>query len=172
MNDLTLFPADIAELSVGQLAALPPEQKLEVDQNLDAALDWLKQARAKFDQALEQCYGEQARAALRESGRDFGTVHLNDGPVHVKFEQPKRVSWDEKALWPKSPRASRPPGSGSRTTSTSSSRCPSRATPTGRPRCSSSSPRRAPSSPASPRSGCRWPRRTEAMTTRAMKQHP
>ena len=98
MNDLTLFPADIAELSVGQLAALPPEQKLEVDRNLDAALDWLKQARAKFDHALEQAYGEQARAALRESGRDFGTVHLNDGPVHVKFEQPKRVSWDEKHL--------------------------------------------------------------------------
>ena len=98
MNDLTLFPADIAELSVRQLAALRPEQKLEVDQNLDKAIARLKKARVKFDQALDQCYGEQARAALRESGRDFGTTHLEDGPVHVKFEQPKRVSWDEQAL--------------------------------------------------------------------------
>jgi hypothetical protein len=98
MNEITLFPADLAELSVGQLAALPPEQKLEVDRNLDAAMDWLKKARAKFDQALEQCYGEQARAALRDSGRDFGTAHVDDGPVHVKFEQPNRIAWDEKQL--------------------------------------------------------------------------
>jgi hypothetical protein len=98
MNDLTVFPADLAELSVSQLAALPPEQKLEVDRNLDAAMDWLKKARAKFDQALDACYGDQARAALRESGRDFGTAHLDDGTLHVKFELPKRATWDEKKL--------------------------------------------------------------------------
>ena len=27
MNDITIFPADIAEMSVSQLAALPPAQK-------------------------------------------------------------------------------------------------------------------------------------------------
>ena len=35
MSDLTIFPADIAEMSVSQLAALLPEQKREVDKNLD-----------------------------------------------------------------------------------------------------------------------------------------
>lgn len=83
MSDLTLFPADIAEMSVNQLAALPPAQKHEIDQNLDAAIAWLKKARTKFDLALEQCYSEQARAALRESGRDFGTAHISDGPLHI-----------------------------------------------------------------------------------------
>jgi hypothetical protein len=58
MSDLTIFPADIAEMSVSQLAALPPEQKREIDKNLDAAIDWLKKARTKFDAALDQCYGE------------------------------------------------------------------------------------------------------------------
>jgi hypothetical protein len=91
MNDLTIFPVDIAEMSVSQLAALPPEQKCEVDKNLDAAIDWLKKARTK-------CYGEQARAALRESGRDFGTAHVSDGPLHIKFELPKKVSWNQKQL--------------------------------------------------------------------------
>ncbi len=95
MNDLTIFPADIAEMSVSQLAALPPEQKREVDKNLDAAIDWLKKARTKFDAALDQCYGEQARAALRESGRDFGTAHISDGPLRIKFELPKKTSWDQ-----------------------------------------------------------------------------
>lgn len=98
MSIITIFPADIAELSVSQLAALPAAQKAEVSRNLDEALDWLKKARTKFDVALEQCYGEQARAALRQSGRDFGTAHISDGPLHLKFELPKKVSWDQKHL--------------------------------------------------------------------------
>jgi hypothetical protein len=98
MSDLTLFPADIAEMSIRQLAALPPAQKHEVDKNLDAAIDWLKKARAKFDAALDQCYGEQARAALRDTGRDFGTAHISDGPLHLKFDLPKKVSWNQLQL--------------------------------------------------------------------------
>ncbi len=95
MNDLTIFPADIAEMSVSQLAALPVEQKHEIDKNLDAAIDWLKKARTKFDAALDQCYGEQARTALRESGRDFGTAYISDGPLRIKFELPKKTTWDQ-----------------------------------------------------------------------------
>ena len=98
MNDITLFPADIAAMSVSQLAALPAAQKAEIDKNLDEALSWLKKVRTKFDAALDAAYGEQARAALRESGRDFGTAHISDGPLHIKFEQPKKVSWDQKRL--------------------------------------------------------------------------
>lgn len=98
MRNLSIFPADIAEMSVSQLAALAPEIKCEVDQNLADASDWLKQARTKFDAALEQCYGVRARAALRESGRDFGTAHLSDGALRIKFEQPKKVSWNQPQL--------------------------------------------------------------------------
>lgn len=68
MTSLTIFPADIAEMSVSQLTA------------------------------LDQCYGEQARAALREAGRDFGTAHISDGPLCLKFELPKKVRWDQKQL--------------------------------------------------------------------------
>ena len=95
MSDLTIFPADIAEMSVSQLAALPAAQKHEIDKNLEAAIDWLKKARTKFDAALDQCYGEQARDALRESGRDFGTAHISDGVLRIKFELPKKTSWNQ-----------------------------------------------------------------------------
>ena len=98
MSDITIFPADIAEMSVNQLAVLPQKQKAEIDKNLDESLDWIKKARAKFDAALDIAYGEQARTALRESERDFGTVHINDGTLHIKFDLPKKVSWDQQQL--------------------------------------------------------------------------
>ena len=98
MNDITLFPADIAAMSVSQLAALPAAQKAEIDKNLDEALSWLKKVRTKFDAALDAAYGEQARTALRDSGRDFGTAHIDDGALHIKFDLPKKVSRDQKKL--------------------------------------------------------------------------
>ena len=98
MNDLTIFPADLAAMSVSQLAQLSPAQKAEISRNLDEALAWLKQARAKFDAALDVAYGEQARAARLEVGKDFGVVHLNDGPLRVTVDIPKRVSWDQAQL--------------------------------------------------------------------------
>jgi len=98
MSNLTILPADIAEMSVSQLAALPPAQKLEISRNLDEAIAWLRKARTRFDAALDAAYGEQARAALHASGRDFGTAHVSDGPLHIKFELPKKVSWNQKQL--------------------------------------------------------------------------
>lgn len=98
MNDISLFPADLAAMSVSQLAALPAAQKAELDKNLAEALDWLKKARAKFDAALDTAYGELARSARQEAGKDFGVIHLNDGPLRVTVDQPKRVAWDQTQL--------------------------------------------------------------------------
>lgn len=93
MNDLTLYPADIMAMSVNQLATLPTHQLFEIDTNLDQLIEWAKKARSKLDAAKEQRYGDRARAALRESGRDFGTVHFSDGPLRIKFELSKKVTW-------------------------------------------------------------------------------
>lgn len=98
MSDLTVFPADIAAMSIGQLAALPAAQKAEISRNLDEALDWLKKARAKFDAALDAAYGEQAREARLDAGKDFGVIHLHDGALRVTVDQPKRVVWDQQQL--------------------------------------------------------------------------
>jgi hypothetical protein len=98
MSDLTVFPADLAEMSVSQLANLPPAQLAEADANLDHLIDWAKKTRTKLDAAFDQRFGEQCRTALRDSGRDFGTAHISDGPLHIKFEMPKKVSWNQKQL--------------------------------------------------------------------------
>lgn len=98
MSDLTIFPEQLNDLSVGQLAGLAHHQLHEVDSNLDQLIVWAKKARSKVDAALEQRYGEQARKDLTDSGRDVGTTHLTDGPLRIKFDLPKRVSWDQKQL--------------------------------------------------------------------------
>jgi hypothetical protein len=98
MTTLTVLPAELTEMSVGQLATLAPEQLSEVDAHLDDLITWAKKARAKLDAALDQRFGATAREALRDSGRDFGTAHLIDGPLRVKFELPKKVTWDQKQL--------------------------------------------------------------------------
>lgn len=98
MSDLAIFPAHVNELSVDQLASLPHHQLHEVDANLDQLIAWARKARTKVDAALEQRYGEQARQALVDSGRDVGTINVTDCPLQIKFELPKRVSWDQKQL--------------------------------------------------------------------------
>jgi hypothetical protein len=95
MSELMHFPADLGELSVSQIAALPQHRLQELDVALGELLAWAKQARERLNAALEQRYGEPARTGLRDSGRDFGVTHLSDGPLRVTYELPKRVTWDQ-----------------------------------------------------------------------------
>jgi hypothetical protein len=98
MKELTLYPADLASMTVAQLAAAPIQDLLDAERNVDEAIAFLKPLRAKLDAAKLQRYGEQARTALRDSGRDFGTAHVNDGALHVKYELPKKVTWSQTIL--------------------------------------------------------------------------
>lgn len=98
MKDLTLYPADLANMTVAQLAAAPIQDFLDAERNVDEAIAFLKPLRTKLDAAKLQRYGEQARSVLRDSGRDFGTAHVNDGALHVKYELPKKVSWSQPIL--------------------------------------------------------------------------
>jgi len=98
MKELTLYPADLASMTVAELAAAPIQDFLDAERNVDEAIAFLKPLRAKLDAAKLQRYGEQARTALRDSGRDFGTAHVNDGALHVKYELPKKVIWSQTIL--------------------------------------------------------------------------
>lgn len=98
MKDLTLYPADLANMTVAQLAAAPIQDFLDAERNVDETIAFLKPLRAKLDAAKLQRYGEQARSVLRDSGRDFGTAHVNDGALHVKYELPKKVTWSQPIL--------------------------------------------------------------------------
>ena len=98
MSDLTIYPAELGAMSVAELAALAPTALAEVSQHLEELVAWTKEARAKLEAALDARYGEQARAARLQAGKDFGVVHLCDGPLRVTAELPKRVEWDQPRL--------------------------------------------------------------------------
>ncbi|MBI3480473.1 MAG: hypothetical protein HY016_08990 [Nitrosomonadales bacterium] len=98
MSHLTLTPSTLPDLSVSQLAALSQQELQEFDISLALLATWVKLSRDRLNTALEQRYGEQARSALLESGRDFGVTHLSDGQLRVTYELPKRVSWDQAQL--------------------------------------------------------------------------
>ena len=97
MRDPRFFPADIAHLSVSQLAALPAAQQAEISRHLDEAIDWLNQARAKFDRAMRQCYGDLIGAARHQTGQG-GLIHWQDGSVCVSVDYPQCVCWDQNQL--------------------------------------------------------------------------
>jgi hypothetical protein len=78
--------------------ALPPEQLKEVQTNLAELVVWVKAAQAKLHAALQRRYEERERAVRAETGKDFGTVRFQDGPIQVTVDTPKRVSWDQKQL--------------------------------------------------------------------------
>ncbi len=98
MENLTLLPGELEALPISELANLPAEQLLEIENHLADLSAWTKKIQSRLHAALDQRYGGEAREALLDSGRDFGTTHLQDGALHVKFELPKKVSWDQKQL--------------------------------------------------------------------------
>lgn len=95
MSDLVIHTHDLPDLTVAQLANLPPARLQELDVMLTEFQNWLKASRERMHAALEQRYGEQARQTLMEAGQDFGTTHLADGAIRITVEIPKRVRWDQ-----------------------------------------------------------------------------
>ncbi len=98
MSDPITLPADLAELTVSQMAALAQQPLFELSEFLDTLETSLKQVRQRYHAALEQRYAGQAQQARLTAGKDFGVVHLNDGSVRVTVDSPKRVAWNQTLL--------------------------------------------------------------------------
>ena len=85
MTALTVLPDRLTALSVADLAALPAIQLAEIVGNLDELLGWHKQQRAKVDAALDRSYAERIQSARAVAGKDFGTVHIDDGGIRIEL---------------------------------------------------------------------------------------
>lgn len=88
----------LAQMSVAQIAALPPAQLQEAHANLLALQAMVKTVLDRMHTALEQRYAEWAQATRLANGRDFGVCHLNDGELRISVDLPKKVTWDQTQL--------------------------------------------------------------------------
>jgi hypothetical protein len=95
-NRITLD--DLPAVPVGEIADLPGDQLALLKQDADERLRSAKVCCDWLDGAIALKYGDQAQEARRAEGKDTGTVRLQDGPVTVVAELPKRVDWDQGIL--------------------------------------------------------------------------
>lgn len=89
---------DLPTMPIGTIAALPPQDLLQLHADVLARSDAARRLKDWFDGALALRYGGRAAEARREAGKDSGSVRLSDGPVTVIVDAPKRVEWDQASL--------------------------------------------------------------------------
>jgi hypothetical protein len=89
---------DLPTMPVDDIVALPGDQLALLKHDADERLRIAKMLCDWLDGAIALKYGDQAQEALRAEGKDTGTVRLQDGPVTVVAELPKRVDWDQAML--------------------------------------------------------------------------
>jgi hypothetical protein len=89
---------DLHTMPVGEIADLPGDQLALLKQDADERLRSAKTLCDWLDGAIALKYGDQAKEARRAEGKDTGTVRLQDGPITVVAELPKRIDWDQAML--------------------------------------------------------------------------
>lgn len=89
---------DFLKMPVGDVVALPAEQLVLLQEDIEENLRRAKMAKDWLDGALALKYGERAAALRREAGKDTGTVRLNDGAVTIVADLPKKIEWDQAQL--------------------------------------------------------------------------
>jgi hypothetical protein len=95
-NTLTL--KDLHRMPIGEIAALPADQLVLLQEEADEALRAAKATRDWLEGAIAQRYADRARSLRRDAGKDTGTIRFNDGPVTVVADLPKKVDWDQAQL--------------------------------------------------------------------------
>ena len=95
-NRITLD--DLPTMPVGEISTLPGDQLALLKQDADERLRSAKTLCDWLDGAIALKYGDEAQAARRSEGKDTGSIRLQDGPVTVVAELPKRVDWDQAML--------------------------------------------------------------------------
>ena len=89
---------DLGRMAVGDIAALPADQLVLLQ---DEADDTLRQAKTTcdwLDGAVALKYADRAQAARQAADKDTGTIRFDDGAVTVIADLPKRVDWDQQKL--------------------------------------------------------------------------
>jgi hypothetical protein len=89
---------DLRHMPIGDIACLPAEQLMLLQDEADETLRAAKAIRDWLEGAIALKYADRAHAIRQEAGKDTGTVRLSDGAVTVIADLPKKVEWDQHDL--------------------------------------------------------------------------
>ena len=89
---------DIDRLSIGEIADMPPDLLLALQEAAASETARVKRLKDRFEAALAQRYGAATEAERAAQGKTSGTVRIEDAGVVVIADLPKKVSWDQDRL--------------------------------------------------------------------------
>ena len=96
--DIGSLPLQLEDLTRERIKALPKPALQELSVLLAEMDRGIGHAREQLTAALDDLYGDAARAQLLDAGKDTGTTHLTDGDLAITVEIKKSVSWDQQEL--------------------------------------------------------------------------
>ena len=89
---------DLDRLSIGDIAALPPDLLFTLQEAALAETARVKRLRDRLEAGIGQRYGTATEAERAMQGKSSGTVRIEDAGVVVIADLPKKVSWDQDRL--------------------------------------------------------------------------
>jgi hypothetical protein len=89
---------DLEALALGDIAALPPEMLLALQDEAAAETARVKRLRDRLEAGIAKRYEAAAAAERAAQGKTSGTVRIEDAGVVVIAELPKKVTWDQDRL--------------------------------------------------------------------------
>ncbi|MBF0326910.1 MAG: hypothetical protein HQL42_17815 [Alphaproteobacteria bacterium] len=90
--------ADMMTMSVGEIAKLPAEMLILLQEEAEQAVRLAKMQKDWLDGVLDRRYAIIAAELRSREGKDTGTVRFDDGGITVVADLPKKVEWDQEQL--------------------------------------------------------------------------
>lgn len=89
---------DLEHLALGDIAALPPDMLLTLQEAALAETARVKRLRDRLEAGIARRYEAAAAAERTAQGKTSGTVRIEDAGITVVADLPKKVSWDQDRL--------------------------------------------------------------------------
>ena len=89
---------DLDRLAIGDIAALPPDMLLALQETALAETARIRGLRDRLEAGIAERYGAATEAERAAQGKTSGTVRIEDDGITIIADLPKKVSWDQDSL--------------------------------------------------------------------------
>lgn len=90
--------ADLEQLPIAAISALPADQLVLLQDEVEALVDTAKRLSSRLESALALRYAERTQGLRQALQKDTGTIRFHDGDVVVVADIPRKITWDQAQL--------------------------------------------------------------------------